>query len=216
MIGTEPFWNFTDFMPKDRREKMLALRNFDEVIEQVTAGSVDWFEFEPRRNSEYCRIFFRLHVGKTAYDAFFNSPVSYRAQYCISVDNGLKQNRRLIEAITPLCLESVKERGEQEYPREKVLASLSGADAKVWINDNDWPDIDEIHINYAPWVAKAKAANKGTMAEQVARTNAAVGVLAPENTYLEIKGGWLTPDNREWRDLDKAQRAEEIRDYGTT
>lgn len=44
------------------------------------------------------------------------------------------------------------------------------------------------------------------MAEQVARTNAAIGVLAPENTHLEIKGAWLTPNNREWRDPGKAQR----------
>lgn len=127
MIGSEPFWNFTDFVPKERREKMLALASFDEVIEQVTAGSVDWFEFEPRRNSEYRRIFFRLRVGKTAYDAFFNSPVGYRAQYCMGVENGLKQNRRLIEAVTPLCLQSIKEKSEEEYPREKVLAVTFGS-----------------------------------------------------------------------------------------
>jgi len=217
MIGSGPFWNFTDVVPKDRREKMLALTSFDEVIDQVTAGSIDWFKFEPcRKNSEYHRIFFRLRVGKTAYDAFFNSPVGYRAQYCMDIENGLKQNRRLIEAVTPLCLQSIKERGENGYPREKVLASLSGTDAKVWINDKDWPAIDEIHINYAPWVAKAKNASMGTMAEQVARTNAAIGVLAPEYTHIEIKGAWLTPDNREWRDPDKAQRAEEVHDYGTT
>lgn len=196
---------------------MLVLTSFNEVIDQITAESIDWFEFTPHNRAfEYSRIIFRLRVGKTAYDAFFNSPVGYRAQYCMDIENGLKQNRRLIEAITPLCLKSTKERGEKDYPREKVLASLSGVDAKVWINDNDWPAIDEIHINYAPWVAKAKNATAGTMAEQVARTNAAIGVLAPENTHIEIKGAWLTPDNREWRDPDKARRAEEIHDYGTT
>jgi hypothetical protein len=216
MVGSEPFWNFTECVPKDRREKMLALASFDEVIKQITTGLVDWFEFEPRRNSEYCRILFRLRVGKAAYDAFFNSPVGYRAQYCISAENGMKQNRRLIEAVMPLCLESIKEKDKYEYPTKRVMASLLGTDAKVWINDKDWPDIDEIHINYGPWVAKAKAATKGSIAEQVARTNASVGVLAPENIHLELKGAWLTLDNREWRDLSKARRAEEIRDYGTT
>jgi len=215
-MSLEPFWTFTDFVPKDRREKMLTLTSFDEVIAQVTAGSVDWYEIETRKNSEYRRIFFRLHVGKTTYDAFFNSPVGYRAQYCKGIENGLKQNRRLIEAVMPLCLQSIEGRSQEEYPREMVLASLSGTDAKIWINDKDWPDIDEIHINHAPWVAKTKNASKGTMAEQVARTNAAIGVLAPENTHIEIKGAWLTSDNREWRDPGKAKRAEEIRDYGTT
>lgn len=110
MKGSEPLWNFTEFVPKDRREMMLALTSFDEVIDQIIAGSIDWVELEPRRNSEYRRIFFRVRVGKTAYDAFFNSPIGYRAQYCMDIENGLKQNRRLIEAVTPLCLQSIKDR----------------------------------------------------------------------------------------------------------
>ena len=211
-MSAEPFWTFTDLVPKDRRDKMLALTSFDEVIAQVAAGSADWFEIETRKNAEYRRVFFRIRVAETAYDAFLNSPVGYRAQYCRGIENGLRQNRRLIEAVTPLCVQSISEKNQEGM----VLASLSGTDAKVWINDKDWPDIDEIHINHAPWVAKAKNANKGTMAEQVARTNAAIGVLAPVNTHLEIKGAWLTPDNHEWRDPGKAKRAEEIRDYGTT
>jgi len=213
-MSTEPFWTFSDLVPKDRRDKMLALASFDEVIALVTAGLVDCFEIETRKNSEYRRAFFRLHVREVVYDAFLNSPVGYRAQFCRGIENGLKQNRRLIEAVTPVCLKSISERNQEE--REMVLASLSGTDAKVWINDKDWPDIDEIHIIHEPWIAKAKNANKGTTAEQVARTNAAIGVLAPVNTHLEVKGAWLTRDNREWRDPDKARRAEEIRDYGTT
>ena len=207
-------WNFTELVPKNRCEKMLALTRFDEVIYQVIAGSIDYVEFEPHGNYAYRRIFLRVCVGKTAYDAFVNSPVGYRAQYCMDIENGLKQNRRLIEAFIPLCLQSIKERRDTDCPSEKVLSSLLGTDAKVWINDRDWPDLEEIHINYASWVAKARNAGEGTIAEQVVRTNAAIGVLAPENTHIEIKGAWLTLDNREWRDPSKSQRAEEIRDYG--
>ena len=213
MKRSNPLWDFTEFVPQDRREKMMALTSFEDVIEQLTAGSIDRIEFEPRGNSEHRRIFFKVCVGKTAYDAFFNSPIGYRAQYCMDIENGLKQNRRLMEALTPLCLKAIEEKGDT-YLRKEVLMSLLGTDAKVWINDKDWPDLDEIHINYAPWVAKVKNAREGTMAERAARTNAEIGVLAPENTHIEIKGAWLTPDNHVWRDPSKAQRAQEIRDYG--
>ena len=89
-----------------------------------------------------------------------------------------------------------------------------GVDAKVWINDKDWPDSDGIHINYIPWIHKANRAREGTMTERVARAYAETGILAPVNTHIELKGAWLTKDNLEWRDPSKALRAEEIRDYG--
>lgn len=129
-------------------------------------------------------------------------------------ENGLKQNRRLIEALRPLCLRAIKDKGGDAHLEEQASVSLSGVDAKVWINDNDWPRSGEIHINYAPWVTKAENAGEGTMTERAARTYAETGVLAPENTHIELKGGWLTTDNLEWRNPGKAERAEQIRDYG--
>jgi hypothetical protein len=214
MKRSNPLWDFTELVAKDRREKMLALSSFDEVIAHVVGGSIDGFKFEPHRPFEYHRIFFRIHVGKTAYDAFFNSPVGIRAQYCMDPENGLKQNRSLIEALRPFCLKAIRNKGGNAPLEVQASISLSGVDSKVWINDKDWPDSDEIHINYAPWVTKAKNTGEGTMTERAARTYAETGLLAPENTHIELKGAWLTRDNLEWRDPAKAQRAEEIRDYG--
>src|SRR5262249_44803083 len=157
-----PFWTFSDLVPKDRRDKMLALASFDEVIALVTAGLVDCFEIETRKNSEYRRAFFRLHVRELVYDAFLNSPVGYRAQFCRGIENGPEQNRRIMEAVTEVWIKAISERKQEE--REMVMASLSGTDAKVLINDNDWTQIEEIHIMHQPWIAKAKNANKGTTA----------------------------------------------------
>jgi len=109
-----------------------------------------------------------------------------------------------------------KRHAQREFPTEKVLKSLRGVDAKAWITESDIPDADEIHINYGPWVAKAKASTKGPVVDQAARAGASVGVLAPVGTHIEIKGGWLTPPGDEWRDSKKALRAQEIRDYGFT
>ncbi len=96
------------------------------------------------------------------------------------------------------------------------LASLRGSDAKVWINDADLPIVKEMHIDYRPWVAKALASRSGTLADQAARAIAEEGVLAPVGTHLEIKGAWIMPNGHECRDPRKANRGQEIRDYGHT
>lgn len=210
-------WGFTDLVPKRRRDKLVAVASFDVVISRIAAGTVDSFKADPRRNPPCLgcsRAFFRIRVRECDYDAFFNSPVGYRAQYCIALEHGQKQNRRLIEAVTPRCLEFQRQYKLGEFPEAMVLASLRGSDAKVWINDADLPDVDEVHIDYPPWVVKARAAASGTLADQAARASAASGVLAPEGTHIEVKGAWITPNGEECRDPSKAHRAQEIRDYG--
>ena len=207
-------WNFTEHVPVERRQRLFAIKSFDEIIERIVHGNVDYFTAEPWQT--YTRAFFRICVNEPDYDAFFNSPNGYRAQYCFSAENGEKQNRKLIDAVTPMCLEFYKGHAQREFPTEKVLASLRGVDAKAWITESDIPDVDEIHINYGPWVAKAKAATKGSVADQAARAGASVGILAPVGTHIEIKGGWLTLQGNEWRDPKKTFRAQEIRDYGFT
>ena len=205
-------WNFTEHVSAERRQRLLAINSFDKIVERIACGNVDYFTAEPRQT--YTRAFFRICVSEPDYDAFFNSPNGYRAQYCFSEENGEKQNRKLIDAVTPMCLEFYKRHAQREFPTEKVLASLRGVDAKAWITESDIPDVDEIHINYRPWVAKAKTSTKGPVADQAARAGASVGVLAPVGTHIEIKGGWLKPPGDEWLDSNKAFRAREIRDYG--
>jgi hypothetical protein len=95
-----------------------------------------------------------------------------------------------------------------------VARSLRSSAAKAWINDSDWEGIDGIHIEYEPWIAKARAASTGTLAEQQARFNAWTGVLAPKGNRIEIKGAWVMPSGDEWLDPNKACRSESIRDYG--
>src|SRR5215467_5853020 len=124
MKRSEQLWNFTEFVAKDRRYKMLALTSFEEVIAQVAAGSIDSFKLEPHRTFEYQRIFFRIHVGATVYDAFFNSPVGIRAQYCMDPENGLKQDRRLIEVLRPFCLQAIRDQDGDACLQEQASRSL--------------------------------------------------------------------------------------------
>ena|SRR3989344_5117326 len=88
MILLDPLWDFTALVTRERREKLLSVASFDEVIEQIVRGTVDSFKVKPRRNPpcEGCsRAFFRLLIGACVYDAFFNSPVGYRGRTQVSL-----------------------------------------------------------------------------------------------------------------------------------
>jgi hypothetical protein len=221
MVGqTKPYtmtklWTFSALVPTDRSQRLLALADFNEVIHRVVAGSVKFVVAESRSNQPCLgcrRAFFRVHLPKCAYDAFFNAPVGYRAQYAIGTENGERRNRELLEALEPACLEAMS---RQHEPDESLLvASLHAADAKLWIQESDIQGLNGVHIEYPPWLEKLKAESVGTMAEQAARAAASAGVLAPIGTVVEIKGGWISPGGEECRDHAKANRSGEIHDYG--
>ncbi len=212
-------WDFAEAVPKARRDRLVAVPSFENVIDGVARGTVDDFDIEPRQNPPCLgtfRAFFSIGVHENDYDAFFNSPVGYRAQYCIDSAHGNSANRRLIDALFPACLSYARGREPDHFPSDLVAASLQGADAKIWIKEEDLPEVDEIHIDYAPWVAKARAAASGTIADQASRASAVSGVLAPVGTYLELKGAWVNLKGEECRDPKKAGRAAEIQVYGFT
>jgi len=157
-------WKFTSQVPEERRNKLLAISSFREVIDRLVTGTVEAFTAERRRDppcSGYVRASFSIGVGEQAFDLFFNSPVGYRAQYCISVERGREQNRLLIAALTPTCLRFLAGREEPGFPTESVLASLQGTDAKVWIPETEWPNVGEVHIEFQPWMLKMQTANEG-------------------------------------------------------
>jgi hypothetical protein len=214
MNADNHLWGFTSLVPEERRRRLLAVQSYDEVIEGIACGEVDYFNVESWH--ECSRAIFKLQVEDAVFDAFFNSPNRYRAQYCRGVENGEKQNRRLIEAITQACYEFAEQNRRQEFSGDRVLASLQGKDAKVWIPEDNLPDVEEVQIDYKPWVAKAEASSVGGSSGQAARSKASVGVLAPVGAHIEVKGAWLTPKGDEWRNPRKSHRGEEIRDYGFT
>lgn len=104
----------------------------------------------------------RIGMSSDDADIFYNSPVGLRAQYCLGA--GATCNRDLIHSIVPACLAKVDD-------AERTLAeqSLRGADAKLCVDKNDIPSIDEVHICYDSWIA---ALGSG---ERFAET----GVIAP-------------------------------------
>jgi hypothetical protein len=216
-MGT--LWTFSSLVESSRSVELLAVGSFRDLLSRITSGSVRCVELEPRWNppcSDCRRAVFRVSVPERDYDAFFNSPVGYRAQFCVGVANGEKCNRDTLAGFEQACLAALRRQANLDVSEEFVTASVRAEGAKVWINESDLAGLEGIHIEYPPWIAKYHAASVGTMAEQEARSLAFAGVLAPRGIALEIKGGWITANGHEWLDPSKASRSQEIRDYGFT
>jgi hypothetical protein len=187
------------------------------VIDRIRAGSIEFIRAQPRKDPPCLgcyRAFFKVHLPERDYDAFFNAPAGYRAQYAIGVENGKAKNRELLKVLEQTCLEAASRTEQDDFAAPLVAASLRATDAKLWIPESDVRGLSGVHIEYPPWLDKLAAESSGTMADQAARAAASAGVLAPIGKILEIKGAWIALDGIECRDPAKANRSQEIHDYG--
>lgn len=186
--------------------------------EIILTSNIVGYEAERFRSSRLqgcVRASFLLSVVPGAYDGFFNSPVGYRAQYCLGRKAGELANRQTIEALRAKLIEFAKLRATGTFGLSRIVASLDAADAKIWIDKSESIHSEklEIHIDYLPWIERARRAD-ATQEEEV--ISAVRGVLAPVGTRLEVKGGWLSGDGSERRDPTKDRRGEEIAINGFT
>lgn len=210
-----PLWNLTALVPIERRMRLLELRAFKDVIYEIVATSdVLNYEAEPFKDSRLkgcTRASFLLSVANHVYDGFFNSPIGYRAQYCLGRDKGDLANRQVIDALKPKLLAFAESAPTAALGLKQIRASLDSPDAKIWIDENEPispPSNDfQIEIDYGPWVERAKRADAFQEDEFI---GAIRGVLAPFGTRLEVKGGWLDDRGLERNDPGKSQRSEEI------
>jgi hypothetical protein len=212
-----PLWTFSDEIVTERRAALAAVPNFSSIVDRIAGASIESFWAEPREAAPCLgthRAIFDLLLERADYDAFFNSPVGYRAQYCIEIENGKAQNRRVLDALRPRLLDFAERSRTGGFGKQRLSASLDAVDAKVWINEAEVAKVEGIHILYEPWLAKLQSADVGSATERNSRESAEIGLRAPAGQRLEVKGGWVTLAGVECRDPAKARRAEDIRDYG--
>jgi hypothetical protein len=192
-------WRYATSFDAARALFMLALPDYGDVVHRIGTASVAncvWETFKSARLKGCRRISFLLQVPKSTYDAFFNSPVGYRAQYARGVEIGLAANRQLLDELEPALLGFAWSNDIPEL--DALMKSLHGSDAKVWIYE---PDVesqlgqDAVEITYPPWQRNSESG---------------VGLLAPLGTRLEVLGGWLDQTGHERRDPFKSDRALEI------
>jgi hypothetical protein len=208
-------WDFTSLVDSDRIARLQDLKSFDEVIrEMVPRIKILGYEPEPFRGNRLrgcTRASFLLFSDHVTYDAFFNSPAGYRAQYCHGRETGERANRWILNALKDALIEFAKPNVNATFSIDRIAASLAADDAKIWIDENEpssFPSNDfEIHINYGPWVDRAKRANASQEEEFI---GAIRGVLAPSGTRLEVKGGWIDSNGSEQHDPFKDNRSEMI------
>ncbi len=165
---------------------------------------IDWEIFSGNRLKSCRRAVFLAEVPSQTYDSFFNSPFGYRAQYARGVECGEQANRLLINTLTTDMI-SVAVR-ESASDINLIRRSLAADDAKIWICESEVEDHmgdDAPEINYAPW----------QMASKTAWCNG-VGLRAPVGTKIEIKGGWLDQQGLVQGDQYKADRSQDIHDFG--
>jgi hypothetical protein len=148
-------WQFGESVPAERARRLLSYASFDEVIGLLEAAKIVAFAWEPFQNDRLrgChRASFLLQVSTDMYDAFFNSPVGYRAQYAVSVGTGEAANRTLLSRLEPKLLQFANTKNL--VPEIRVRSSLRAVDAKVWIYE---PEVEaqlgrkDTEISYTPW-----------------------------------------------------------------
>jgi hypothetical protein len=146
---------------------------------------------------DYFRTWGTFRLTPDTFDALFNGPTGYRAQYYLSVMEGMHFNRSLIAAVAP-AIQMVHRRTRNATPLSAIEASLSGPMSKAWIAD------DGIVLNAAPkgelrpkrWLEASD--DLGSMPFRAPR---------PDSPSLDIKGTWFRPsDGAIWVHELKADR----------
>lgn len=197
-------WSFAQCVPEDRKELLLAWEKFEDIALALNlVADVEQSIWEGGDDPELraCgRAAYKLRVPPHIYDAFFNSPVGYRAQYAISPDQGETSNRLLLVILMNKLLA-----GAPSCPIARgVETSLRGLQAKAWIYEKEVEDHlfgDAPEIIFARWL-------DGKGCEGTA------GFRAPVGTLLVVYGGWVDASGSERTNPKKMRRSQDIHECG--
>lgn len=205
MSAPASLWRFAPHVDAERANRMYSFTCFEDVVERFVAKMPARFVWEKPRDTYLAgceRVSFLFEVPEETYDAFFNAPVGYRAQYAQGTDVGLAANRHFLDAMWARLFGSAWIKGEANL--ERIEASLGGYDAKAWILESEVSEQigrNAEDILYDPWKQKSESG---------------AGLLAPVGTTIEIIGAWIDESGHERRNPRKANRSLEIHETGYT
>lgn len=122
-----------------RRSRLERIDSFDDVIARVQSAIR---RIASRKKlgengglTDCWQPVFTLFIDRESFDAFFNAPCGYRAQYAWDADLGLAANSRLIGQLTDRLLEQAAV--DSELTGSPVQLSLEAASAKIWPLEDD-------------------------------------------------------------------------------
>jgi hypothetical protein len=131
---SKPLWSFSDSVSEERKAQLL-LSSFDQVVESVISTyKIRAYQTEPFKNERLkgCdRASLLLSVEPIAYDAFFNSPSGYRAQFCHGPGSGEAANRQIINRLRTSLIEFARDKVDSKFDLNCVATSLDGKQAKI-------------------------------------------------------------------------------------
>jgi hypothetical protein len=202
-------WRFDPAFDRERQSKLVALKDFGEVI-YLIRDAIQHIHVEPCRGKaiglEHCiQPIFTLSLTPYAVDAFFNSPVGYRASYLASPNQGLLSNLALVEELRERLVQTAQDAYIAELSTVDLNASLLATSCKAWIHEDDFP-FESVTRDLAVerWLTAAAAGEK----------KACWGLCAPQGARIQVKGALLDSLGHEVVPQRKVLRRYEIHDLG--
>lgn len=203
-------WIFSPQFDEERRahlESVVSLEFvLDQVVEEIKNIRVNICQGKDPGLTDSRRPVFSFEVGQDTFDAFFNSPVGYRAQYLSDPETGQAMNGQLIRRLAgKLAAVAPSANADPELLQGEVELSLLAASAKVWVHEDYFP-FQSLTADLAvlSWLAEAKAGNQ----------KAKWGLCAPRCSMLQIKGAFIDHWGNEIVPKKKIGRRFEIQKYG--
>lgn len=193
-----------------RRERLEKFDTFAKVMEIISerAHVVDGYLCEAKElgPSDCWRPVVVLSVEREAFDAFFNSPGGYRAQYLLDPDTGQAANNRLLRALEPYLTSAVAERcPEGRLGRGRIRDAFLANSAKIW------PDEGELKVANATIdlaIALWKQPCEWIQFPMNGR------LWAPEGTKLKAFGAFIDAWGNEVTSRKKIRRRFDIHECG--
>jgi hypothetical protein len=146
-------------------------------------------EWEPSTDYPGCfRIVAKIAITSLLFDQLFNGRSGYRAQYYLSVVDGRRYNRAIVDGLTPAIQQAHGRLPSFEAQWSDVEQSLRGASSKIWM-----PKDEEV-LKAAP-----AALRPPRWAEFWRNSESAWGlrVPLPPDPQIDLKGSFIRPGSDE-------------------
>ncbi len=199
-------WGYTIAVDVERAQRLSAWSSYESIILAVARTAVvaqPWREPAISGHLTGChRASAVLVLPPDIYDAFFNAPAGYRAQFARSLADGVAANARATSLFAPSVVAEFQRTLVPDATPEFVRASLWAGQAKIWIDEHEVDgqlSAPKPSISFEPWERNDPDGP---------------GLRAPVGTRLEIKGGWINPSGAEVLNPAKVSRSLEIADKG--
>lgn len=208
-MTTNELWKYSTTFDGVRLARLTALKDFGEVVAHMQSSIRD-IQLRPSKGREVelqacVQPIFTVSVDGDTFDAFFNSPVGYRASYLKDANQGLLANLVIVESLLERLLSVAQQQCIPELCAIDVRASLLATSCKVWIHEDDFPfQALTRDLAIEPWLHEAA----------VGERKATWGLCAPTGTRLEVKGALLDPSGHEIVPRQKILRRYEIQRFG--